>query len=178
MSDYLVLSPDGTTPRAKRAHGREAVWALLDHAERPVADPPAFEWEVPKGSEPTGWCPTVDRVRVISPVMLELLEEHRRQADKIQWIPCTLRHPDGCSSSEWRVLHFAGSLEVLDEDLTTWGPSGLPQRWVLSRAKVADRSVFGVPGAQNQLVVTDTVFDKLSAQGLARGLTATPARIN
>jgi len=178
MTEYFVLTPGDRAPRASSLHERESVWALLDAPGLPLVDPPRLTWRLSTGDRPVGWCATADRVRVLSTPLRDLLVSNAGPDDEMQWIDCELRDLDGRSIPGWSVLHFPTSPAVLDDELSTWGPSGVPMRWVLSRERVAGKKVFGIVGVQNQVLVEGDLLAEIRSAGLDRGILATPARID
>ena len=81
------------------------------------------------------------------------------------------------STLPYYVMHFPDWYDDLyDPATTTWGPSGLPIRWVLSRAKLHGHHVFTLPELSKIVIVTGDVLTALRKAGLT-GIEATPARI-
>ncbi|WP_150118070.1 hypothetical protein [Cellulomonas sp. B6] len=141
-----------------------------------VQDPPQLAWSWPLDGPAEDWIGTADMTRLVSPAVREVLDAHLGGADRIQWLDATVQMPDG-SALPYFVMHFPDWHDDLyDEASTTWGPGGLPIRWVLSRAKLKDHRVFALPNLSKIVIVSGDVVDALKDAGLT-GIAVTPARV-
>lgn len=120
------------------------------------------------------WVGTADMTRLVSPRVRTILDDHLGQRDEIQWLPATLTMPTGELLPYW-VMHFPVFYDVLHSS-TNWGPSGLPIRWVLDRAKLDGHHVFIVPKLNDITIVTGEVLAALTDAGLT-GIGVERARI-
>ncbi|UZN02682.1 hypothetical protein [Cellulomonas sp. S1-8] len=112
--------------------------------------------------------------RLVSPSVRTILEDCLGERDAIQWLPATLTMPAGEHLPYW-VMHFPVFYDLLHSS-TNWGPSGLPIRWVLDRAKLDGHRVFIVPELNDITIVTDDVLAALNDAGLT-GIGSERARI-
>lgn len=176
MTSYYVLSPHIEVFGLVYPPTHDSTFRYrLKSEEGPVVDPPVLTWARRKPGRPQEWAGTVDAIRLLSPLARHVLDEHAGPADDLQWLPATVTTLEGEALPYW-VLHFPTWFDLLDEEYTNWGPSGLPMRWVLARAKLDGHAVFIVPQLSDIVIVTDRVLDALRESGVA-GYIATPARI-
>lgn len=165
-------APDGLAqpvePADRQFHHRLSHPGVIDSAPRLV-------WRCTGASEPTDWAATADRTRLFSPRLRELLDAYRSSADEIQWIDASLLTSEG-EPLRYFVAHFPEHLDIYDVEATTWGPSGLPIRWVLSPQKIAVHHVFVPPSLYDVLIVSTTVADALRSAGIT-GLAFERARL-
>lgn len=127
-----------------------------------IEEPPelGWSWSSPK---PVGdLVLTVDGIRLVSPRMREVFDAHLGPADEIQWLPATVTLADGTRSPSW-VPHFPVHHNLLDREHSTFGPSGLPILYVLSRSKLAGHAVTVLPNHPLSTIVSTTVVDALTA---------------
>lgn len=174
--DFYVLTPSQSKKLAGTAI--DVDWqfvAGLPSRQGPISDPPALSWAWPLPGPAEDWVGTADMVRLVSPAVREVLDAHLGEADRIQWLDASVQMPDGVSLPYF-VMHFPEwHGDLYDQTATTWGPSGLPIRWVLSRAKLRGHRVFTLPNLSQIVIVTRDVLDALRAAGLT-GIADTPAR--
>ncbi|WP_028048359.1 hypothetical protein [Cellulomonas sp. URHD0024] len=108
--------------------------------------------------------PTADGIRLVSPRLREIFDAHLGPDDEIQWLPGTVTLPDGTALPHWSP-HFPVH-DLLNHELSTFGPSGLPIVYVLSRAKLAGHAVTALPGNPLTTIISATVADALLALDL------------
>lgn len=72
--------------------------------------------------------------------------------------------------------HFPGERDILDQEWTQWGPSGLPIRWFLSAPKIEGISVTERPNVAGHLIVNGDVMRALRRAKLT-GYRAMRARV-
>lgn len=177
MTEYYDLSPnhsaDARVAARRRAHSYAFSYVLEDRG--PIADPPELSWDWVAPFPFPDWVLANDTIRVFSPRMAEVVRANLGPRDEVQWLEGTVVTPDG-TTHRHEIPHFLSYPDVLDQEATTWGPSGLPIRWVLSRPKLAGLRFFAREGAAGPVIVDDTMLTALQAAGLT-GFTATPARI-
>jgi hypothetical protein len=118
---------------------------------------------------------TVDGVRLVSPKLREILEANQTDADRIQWIPARVIDADGVEHPHW-VPHFYEHPDLVDRERSTFGPSGLPIRSVLSAAKLAPHAVTILSALDFTFVLAEHVVDQLH-QADCEGLYYMPLRV-
>jgi hypothetical protein len=106
----------------------------------------------------------LDGMRLVSPKVKDILEAHRTPEDALQWIPGTVITPDGSEHPHW-VAHFPEHYDLLDHDLSTFGPSGLPILSVLSAAKLAPHAVTLMSRLSFTFLLAEKVVDDLRSAG-------------
>ncbi|WP_426561939.1 hypothetical protein ACPPVT_16000 [Angustibacter sp. McL0619] len=126
-----------------------------------VEDPPQLSWQFDR-ADPPGVVWTDWAVRLVSPAVKQILSAHAGPRDVIQWMPAALTDASGREAEYW-TPHFPVWHDVLHEELTEIGSSGLPMRWVLDRSKLDGLAVFIVPRMTSHVVVRQDVADLLSA---------------
>jgi len=168
---YELRPKDDRLVMALGEHGRFNY--RLKYERGRVTEWPDLRWSSDE-AVPRDWPWPVDSFRLVSPRVREVFEENGGPRDDIQWIPGMVVTNDGVEHPYW-VPHFPTWHDVLDEDETTWGPSGLPMRWVLSCGKLDGLSVFIVPGLRDLVIVSPAVLEDLQRIG-ATGYKAEPAR--
>jgi hypothetical protein len=77
-------------------------------------------------------------------------------------------HPDGSAHVYW-VPHFPVHHDLLNHDLSTFGPSGLPIHYVFSASRLAGHAVTAQPRASLTTVLAIAVADALAAQAVTGG---------
>jgi hypothetical protein len=177
MTEYHDLSPTHTGDPRNAARVRSHPYRFSYRLEETlsITDPPTLSWNWEAPYPFPDWVLTADTIRVFSPRMADVIRAHLGPRDEIQWLEGTVVLPDGTAHPH-EVPHFLSYPDVLDSDATTWGPSGLPIRWVLSRSKLAGLRLFAREGSAGPVVVDDVMLTALQAASLT-GFTATPARI-
>ena len=175
MTDYYVLTPNIDDFDLVRSPRDNTFSYRLQFQPDTVGSPPELTWHWKQPGPPPDWLGTIDSVRLLSGAVRRVFDVHAGSADDLQWLPATVTTAAQEVLSYW-VLHFPTWFDLLDEEHTTWGPSGLPMRWVLSRAKLDGHSVFIVPRLTDIVIVADHVLDALRQAGVT-GYTADPARI-
>ena len=141
---------------------RREVWHGL-HDEAGLTDVAGLGWRssLPHPPDLVWGLPKVD---LLSTRIKEILVSQAGPRDSIRWIPATVTAAGGEVLDYW-IAHFATHFDVLDERHTTWGPSGLPIRWVLDREKLEGLSVFHVPKASG-IIVSSSIAEALDAANL------------
>ncbi|WP_448061166.1 hypothetical protein [Cellulomonas hominis] len=175
MSELYVLSADERHPWAVPTHDHPVTRRVLGNGKGRLQDPPQIGWTWPAETDPPDVCGTIDMMRLFSPKARDVLQANAGEADEVQWLDSDMTTADGRHLTGWSVLYFPTPFDLLSERYTTWGPSGLPIRWVLSVDKCRGHQVFVVPGTQMQTLITRPVLDALTQADLT-GFTATPAR--
>src|SRR5690606_12263080 len=122
----------------------------------PITDPPELSWDWIAPFPFPDWVLTDDVIRVFSTRMAEVVRANLGPRDEVQWLEGTIVTPDG-TAHRHEIPHFLSYPDVLDREATTWGPSGLPIRWVLSRPKLAGLRFFAREGAAGPVIVDDTM---------------------
>jgi hypothetical protein len=145
---------------AKRVHPRSATTRL--YASGHIDEPPTLEWAWASADEIGDLALTSDGTRLVSPRVREVFETHLGPEDEIQWIPGTVTRADATAQALW-VPHFPVHHELLNRDLSTFGPSGLPILYVLSEAKLAGHAVTSQPGPSLTTIISVQVADALLA---------------
>lgn len=174
MTNYYVLTSNDDFDLVRSPRDNTFSYRLQFQPD-PVENPPELTWHWKQPDPPPDWLGTIDSVRLLSPAVRQVFDEHAGPADDLQWLPATVTTATHPALPYW-VLHFPIWCDLLDEEHTTWGPSGLPMRWVLSRAKLNDHIVFIVPRLSSIVIVTDHVLDALRQVGVT-GYTAVRVRI-
>lgn len=108
--------------------------------------------------------------------MADIIRAHLGPQDRVQWLLATVRTPDG-QVHAYEVPHFLSYPDVYDVDATDWGPSGLPIRWVLSRAKLDGLHFFARAEASGTVIVAELLLNALRDAGVT-GLDVRPVRTN
>ncbi len=178
MTDYFDLSPT-MTGDAKRlafvgAH-RGLLFREVMRRPGPVEDPPTLSWTWALAERLPDWVPTVDSLPAFSPRMADVVRDHLGPRDQIQWLNGVVINSDAQHLPQ-EIPHFLDYPDLYDEDATTWGPSGLPIRWVLSRPKLHGLRFFARYGSSGSILVDTTMLRALQSAGLT-GFTTRPARI-
>ncbi|NTW41066.1 MAG: hypothetical protein HGA44_14530 [Cellulomonadaceae bacterium] len=174
---FHVLQADRRQSMAHPLHDRPAALTVLLPPGGPIDDDLGLAWTWTGENEPPDLVRTVDRIRVFSARTREVIDAHLGRADQVQWLPCELQVGGNTADGGWAVPHFPVVFDVLSEELTTWGPSGLPIRWVLSKNKCQGHSVFALHGVQGQTIVAEPLLAALLEAGIT-GIAAEPARVD
>lgn len=156
-------SDDATQIARRVSHGREVVERLT----RPgiVTEIPDLKWSWLNREHSFGdIVATVDGVRLVSPKVREILDAHQAAADVIQWIPGVVIDANGAEHPHW-VPHFPQHVDLLDRERSTFGPNGLPIRYVLSAAKLAPHAVTMLSAMSFTLVLAGRVVVQLQEAG-------------
>lgn len=136
-------------------------------------DPPVTEWFWGSSGPVPDW--PAASVRLFSDRMAQVVQEHLSPLDKVQWLPAVLVSPDGPRHG-YQIPHFVERPDVLDRAASTWGPSGGPIRWVLSRTAISGRAFFPSHAYAKNVVVDEALFEALVAAGFT-GLDIDRARV-
>ncbi|WP_456786625.1 hypothetical protein [Cellulomonas sp. P5_C5] len=123
---------------------------------------PQLEWTWASPERVDDLVTTADAIRLVSPRMREIFDAHLGPDDEIQWLPGTVTRSDGTTLAYW-VPHFPVHHDLLNREHSTFGPSGLPIVYVLSRAKLAGHAITALPGNPLTTVISATVADALIA---------------
>jgi len=126
---------------------------------------PDLRWTWPNSEHPPGdIVVAVDGERVVSQRMKDILESHQTVDDEIQWLPGTVIGPNGIEQPHW-VPHFPQQLDLYDHEHSTFGPNGLPIRYVLSASKLASHAVTIMGAKAMTFVLAERVVDDLKHAG-------------
>lgn len=141
MTDYREIAQHNTGDARMLADlvsppGTYIYTRLNDPA--PVSDGPELVWSWVAPARLRDWCPAVTGTRLFSHRMADVVRAHLGPLDAVQWLPATVLTPDG-TAHPYEVPHFLEYPDIYDGVATEWGPSGLPTRWALSRAKLEGR---------------------------------------
>jgi len=147
----------------------------INYEEGPVSQWPDVRWIWSEESPLPDWPNALGPYRLVSPRVREVLDAHLGPADAVQWIPSTVHHEKSGEDLEFWLLHFPIWFDVLHES-TTWGPSGLPIRWIIDPAKLTGHRVVTVPQLIHPVIVDSEVLDALHASG-AYGFHVAHARV-
>lgn len=137
-------------------------------------DPPVTEWFWGTPGPVPDW--PAASVRLFSTRMADIVARHLSATDRVQWLPAAVVSPEG-THHDFHIPHFVERPEVLDREASSWGPSGLPIRWVLSRSKIAGRSFFPSHDFAKNVVVDEALLAALRAADLT-GLDIDRARVS
>lgn len=177
MNDYYLLLPNErlgvAEPPVLEDGKRYRIDRQLARAERIVGYEPAIWTRVGEGPAPD-WLWGVPRTPLLSGAFKDILESHRSDQDEIQWLPATVLDTT-VTETRW-IPHFPGARDILDPELTDWGPSGLPIRWALSRAKMQGVGVTVRPHTCGDLIVDASIMKALRRAKLT-GFRSMKARI-
>lgn len=177
--EYFELSELGSSDASRVAKPISHDWTVQHRLEAPgrLTDPPELTWAWQSSRHPpTDMVFTVDGVRLISPLVRQIFDDHLGADDDIQWLPGTVVTPDGERLPHW-VPHFPVHHDLLDAGRTSYGPSGLPIRYVLSADRLHGHGVTVIAGSSVTYVVSRPVADALRAAG-ATGIRITPAPLS
>lgn len=176
MTDYHVIRPSQAVRLAEQTAPEDGSFRhRLTFEEGRLEDVPELVWRWPLDGPAEDWVGTDDMTRLVSPRVRDAIDGALGVEDAVQWIPATLTMPEGAPLDYW-VMHFPVWHDVLHATHTNFGPSGLPIRWVLDRAKLDGHSVFIVPQLNDITIVNDHVLAALRAMR-ATGLAVEPARM-
>lgn len=126
--------------------------------------PEPFRWRLETGPLGVDWIECGLAV-LLSERLRGVLETNLGPEDEIQWIASEVEHGDGTVAPYWSA-HFPHLRDVLDEERTDRGPSGVPMRWCLSRAKLTGIRVTAVPMSGSMLVVDEEVVRQMMTHGI------------
>jgi hypothetical protein len=129
-----------------------------------VDEPLDLGW-VWSSTEPVGdLVMTADGTRLTSPRVKEIFDSQLGSDDVIQWLPGTVTSPDTGSQPYW-VLRFPVHHDLLNRELSTFGPSGLPIHAVFSQAKLSGHAVTAQAGSPLTTIVARRIVDELATVG-------------
>jgi hypothetical protein len=148
---------------AMRAHPYATRYRLKEAGH--LDDPPNLEWTWASPEPVDDLVPTADAIRLVSPRMREVFDAHLGPDDEIQWLPGKVTLADG-TALPYCVPHFPVHHDLLNHELSTFGPSGLPILAVFSHAKLAGHAVSAQPNRSLTIVISATVSDALIALDL------------
>jgi hypothetical protein len=152
----------GATP----AHSRAVVRSVRSTGR--IDELPDMRWEWVSPDPLDDLVNAYDGIRLVSPRVREIYDAMLGPDDEIQWLPGTVTHPDGTEHGYW-VPHFPVHHDLLDHELSTFGPSGLPILEVYSAAKLAGHAVTAQPGRSLTTILSSDVADALAAAGVTGG---------
>lgn len=132
------VSGDDTRIATSVGHVRDVTHRMSD--EGVVHDFPTLKWSWQGAGDPVDMPFVIGSVRVVSPRVRTVFDGHLGPADELQWLPAVVADRDGDEHPYW-VPHFPVHDDVLDLEHTTWGPSGLPVRYVYSASKLEGHAV-------------------------------------
>lgn len=177
MTEYYELSPTHSVDarNAARAGDHPHGFRYLMRDAGFIADVPELSWTWVAPFPFPDWVLTNDTIRVFSPRMADVVRAHLGPRDRVQWLHGTVITPDGQAHSH-EVPHFPEHPDIYDMEATTWGPSGLPIRWVLARHKLDGLHFFARERSAGPVIAHHSLVDALQRAGIT-GITAKPARI-
>jgi hypothetical protein len=115
----------------------------------PPAGEPVKNWSDPSVVIPDAnnwdYMPSNIGARVCSRRLFEFLNEHQNSKDYVQWLPVKVgnAHQDG----NWKVLHFAKPLPVLDQARSNFLTTGALIKPAFDRALIENLAFFSIPGS-------------------------------
>jgi hypothetical protein len=177
MTQYFDVWPDNRGKLVERAEdGDRDFGGRLGFRQGRVEQWPRLHW-LARNETPPDVVATVDSTRLVSGRVRDLWDTELGELDEIQWIPGTLTTPDGTDLQYW-VPHFPvwPPNDIYDTRYTTWGPSGLPIRWVLSGPALAGRRVFALAESVLGVLVHEEVNQAMREAGIT-GARIDPARM-
>jgi hypothetical protein len=154
-------SGDGTRVARPIDHDRSVARRLLLPGF--VKPEPDLTWTWQNAEHrPDDIAAAVDGVRLVSPLVRQIFDEHRTPNDIIQWIPGTVIDSSGIRLPYW-VPHFPVHEDLIDAAHTTFGPGEVPIRYSLSLKKLAPHAVTIISGRPLGFVLSQPVVDALRA---------------
>ena len=154
--DGLVLAPQGS-----RQFLNHLLFRPNDPAETTLLG--ELVWQSPV-EHPPDMLNCTDGARLVSQRVRGVVSEFDH--GEVSWLPARVRTPSGLLLPYW-LVHYPQLREVFDTESTTYGPSGLPIRWVVDLVQVQDLPVFMVPGASDVVfIVHSVVRDALRSAGV------------
>jgi len=161
----VTTDDDYAPPGLARPVNHDFSFSRLTREAGRMTNVPDLRWSWPHRTHRPGDIVGVsDGVRVISPVMKDILDSHRTSEDEIQWVPATVVDPEGRALPHW-VPHFPQQLDLYDHEQSTFGPNGLPIRYVLSASKLASHAVTIMGAKAMTFVLAERVVDDLKNAG-------------
>lgn len=151
---------------ARPTHSRDLIYALYDGGH--LDEPPVLGWRWESSDPVDDLVFTTDGVRLVSPRVREIYDARLGPDDEIQWLRGVVTHPDEGDLGYW-VPHFPVHYDLLDHDLSSFGPSGLPMQYVFSAAKLAGHAVTAQPRRSLTTILSRAVVDALAAEGVTGG---------
>ncbi|GAA3614125.1 hypothetical protein GCM10022223_32960 [Kineosporia mesophila] len=138
-----------------------------------IENVPALQYDAPDNVLPD-WPAAVNGLRLVSPRCRQILQDQAGPNDDIQWLPVTVTTPDGQQHPYW-APHFPVWHDILDEEHTNIGPSGIPIRWVIATRKLEGHNIFTVPQVSRSTLMRASVLNAMKEAGIT-GYEAEPAR--
>lgn len=107
-------------------------------------------------------------LRICSPALRDLIDRHASEDDLLQWLDATIITTQDWTPRPYYVLHFRRQPDVLDKEMTRYGPGGdsvvVP---VFASAMVQNHHVFCYPGGGDfRIFVSETVKRAIVENGL------------
>jgi len=121
---------------------------------------PNLEWSWGSPEQVGDLVMTADGIRLVSSRVRDVFDTHLGADDEIQWLPGIITRSDGTVMTHW-VPHFPVHHDLLNRELSTFGPSGLPILYVLSEVKLARHAVTALPGNPLTTIIAAPVADAL-----------------
>ena len=152
--------------------------SLVHRFRRPgtIDDQLDLLWQWPNEAHlPTDIVVVANGIRVVSPRLRQIFDEHATATDIIQWFPATVVLPSGQRLPHW-VPHFPQPDDLVDPDHSTFGPGGLPIRYALSREKLRTHAVTVRPNTVDIYIVSQLVAEAIQIANL-QGVQVTPVRV-
>jgi hypothetical protein len=144
------------------AHSRAVVRSM--RAIGRLNEIPELRWEWLSPDPLDDLVNALDGIRLVNPRVRDLYDAMLGPDDEIQWLPGTVSHPDGTEHRYW-VPHFPVHHDLLDHELSTFGPSGLPIVGVFSADKLAGHAVTAQPRRSLTTILSSDVADALAQLG-------------
>lgn len=178
MTDYYEISDTTSTRLRGRAVLADFRGPYLSDRFRevlPIVDPPSLVYEWANDGPLLDWSLGGSPHRLFSSRMAQIIRDGLGPRDRVEWVPVTIRTSDGVEHP-YEVPHFLEYPDVLDEEVTDWGPSGLPIRWVLSLEKIKGLQFFSPPFVSRSVIVSESLLRVMKDAGLT-GLRIQRARV-
>jgi len=174
VSQIFTIAPK-PDPAGRFASPPAIAWNVLgelrQHPERVEAGRElSTECWVSPVEEPPDFLRGLDAARVVSERVKAVVSAY--DVTEVAWIPVGVVTPSARTSQYW-LVHYPRLREVFDLETTTFGPSGLPIRWVIDLEQVQELPVFMVPGP---LAETFLVHAEVKDALLAAGVTGMDVR--
>ena len=155
----------GDAQRVARPNGHSN---RLTHmlAKGGIVDVPEIRWTWSSTEHlPGDMICSTDGLRVVSPLVRQILDEHRTVKDDVQWLPGAIELATGETLPYW-VPHFPVHHDFLDRENSTFGPSGIPIRYSLSAEKLSEHAVTIMPGdIVGPIILARAVVESLAEAG-------------
>ena len=104
-------------------------------------------------AKPTDYLANNLGIRLCSPTLRAVIDEHRGDRDEIQWLDAHVITPTSKVGLSYSVLHLPSHPDVLDAERTIWARHNFVVKPVLAASKLGGHAIFGFPEATLTLVV-------------------------